>query len=185
MKKCFYSTFLFVFIFFALQTNLPGQTTEDRVVKVRKMYAEVQALLKNNTSSKCSTGKSFLYQGEGPEELQNIEFRVDQAASVCNLLKGYQYHNGRFKGYDWLNKYEIYLLNGKVFFAYIEFTAESCSKETRLYFNELGYIVKYLEKTAGCEEDDGSREIKDKNKIRSAESDIRDTISKIQDIVKK
>lgn len=183
--KSFPFNVLFVFIFCALQINVTGQTTQERVAMIRKMYAEVQTFLKNSASAKCSNGKSILYFGEGPEELQNVEFRVDQNTSICNLPKGYQYLKGRFKGFDWLNNYEIFLLNGKVFFAYIErAVVESCSMETRLYYNESGYIIKYLEKTTSCEEDDGSREIKNKDKIKTAEIDIADAISKIQDIIK-
>lgn len=185
MKNNFISSILFVCILSALQLSSFSQTTEERVAKIRKMYAEAQTFLKNSASAKCSTGKSILYFGEGPEELQNVEFRVDQNSSICNLPKGYQYLKGRFKGFDWLNNYEIFLLNGKVFFAYIEkAVAESCTTETRLYYNEFGYIVKYLEKTTGCEEDDGSREIKNKDEIKTAEIDIADAISKIQDIIK-
>lgn len=185
MTQYFNTIILFVFTFCAFQINVSGQTTEERVAIIRKMYAEVQTFLKNSASVKCSNEKSIFYFGEGPEELQNIEFRVDQNTSICNLNKGYQYLKGRFKGFDWLDNYEIFLFKGKVFFAYIERAlVESCSMETRLYYNESGYVIKYLEKTTGCEEDAGSREIKNKDKIKTAEIDIADAISKIQDIIK-
>lgn len=173
---------LFVLMLSALQITAFGQTTEERIGKIRKMYAEAQAFLKNTASLKCANGKSFIYESFDPNS-EKIKF--DQFASICGLPKGYQYYNGRFRGYDWMTNYEIYLLNGKVFFAYIEFRVESCTNETRLYYNELGSIIRYLEKTERCEEDDGSREIKDKNKIKSTEDDIVSTISKIQNMIKK
>lgn len=173
---------IIIFLFFNLMYTASAQSVESRVSTIRKMYAEVQGILKNTSSIKCLNGKTVTYESLN-EESDKIKF--DQIATKCDLPKGYQYYKGEFTGYEWYSKYYIYLLNNKPFFVLIEFGGEGCTINSRLYYNEEGKIIKYLESKENCEEGNGTKDIKDKKHFEALEKDIFENIVKIQGMIKK
>lgn len=173
---------LFGFLFFSLiYTSAKGQSVETRVGAIRKMYAEVQAILKNTSSSKCTNAKWDTYEALN-EESDKIKF--NQIVTKCDLPKGYQYYKAEFTGYEWYTRDYIYFFNGKPFFVLIEFRGEGCSIISRLYYNESGNIIKYLESKENCDEGNGSKEIKDKKQFEDLEKQILSDVIKIQSKVK-
>ena len=161
---------------FMFTITVHSQNKEQRIAVIRQMYSEAQSLIQNKKEVKCSNGNSPNYESLNPES-EKIKF--DQPMKKCTLPKFYTVYEASFRGFHWYENIFIYLKSGKVFFAYFESGGEGCEKTDRVYLDEMGNIIRYLEKTENCEENNGSKELKDKESIIGIKNKI---LSKIKEI---
>lgn len=154
-----------------------SQTKEQRIDVIRKMYTEAQRLIQDNKEAKCSKGNKPNYESFNPES-EKVKF--DQPMKKCILPKNYTVYEASFNGYHWYENIFIYLKKEKVFFVFFKSGGEGCETEDRIYFDEMGNIIRYLEKTANCEENNISKEITDKQSLTRIKNEIDSKIKEIE-----
>lgn len=138
----------YVFAIFILGSRLvvSAQNPDARIAQIKQMFATATQNEKNIKNSNCKSGSKTTYDG-----LVKKEYPFKQSGKICKLPQGYAIYYGDFKGYDWMQKTTCYLKDGKLFFIYIERSAEACADEIRLYFDKNGKAIRALEKSNDCD----------------------------------
>jgi hypothetical protein len=155
-----------------------SQVKNERVQQIKKMYAEVNELLKNNNEETCTSAKEIVTDKFSPE---SEEIPFEQTYQTCRLAKGYDVALADLSGYEWGSSYTIYRFNSKIFFAFISSGAEACATETRVYFDTNENPIKVLEKTNNCDGNEVSlsTEIMDPKAINATIEDVTTVFKKV------
>lgn len=154
-----------------------SQEKNERIQQIKKMYAEVNELMKNNNKVNCKSAKEIVYDSFSPES-EKIPF--DQTYQACQLTKGYEVLTANLSGYEWGSGYYMYRINKKLFFAFVSSGAEACATETRIYFDSNENPIKVLEKSNNCDGNEVSisTEIKDATAIKTSDEDVKTVLNK-------
>ena len=139
--------YLVLFGLFYCFVPAAAQEKNPRILEIKTMYAEVNKLNAGNAGKSCKNAKMTEYSGFSPDSEQ---LPFEQTAKRCKLSNGYEYVEGKFRGYEWGEDYFFYRRNGSVFFVFIQSNVEACSDEIRVYFDTSGRIIRLLEKTNDC-----------------------------------
>ena len=139
--------YLVLFGLFYCFVPAAAQEKNPRILEIKSMYAEVNKLNSASAAKSCKNARKTEYSGFSPESEQ---MPFEQTAKRCKLANGYEYIEGKFRGYEWSEDYFFYLRNGSVFFVFVQSSAEACSDETRVYYDTSGRIIRLLEKTNDC-----------------------------------
>jgi hypothetical protein len=127
------------FLLVASQCFCQTNKTPNRIAEIKNWYKEIQSIgLKN-----CSTDSYIVYDRLSPETSQ-IPFT--QRIKSCSLNDRFSVLQGEFNLYESIEKVNVYLQHGKIFFVFIELSAEAYSAEYRYYCDTNENIILELNK---------------------------------------
>jgi len=141
------------------------QSIENRIKDIKKMYAEIGSVQKNEGNEDCrngSVGKISEINFEGT--------KIYQKSTLCNYSNGYKKLILNQQGWEWSSTTEYYFKNGTLFFIFSN-ELDLCNKnEFRFYFDLVGNAIKILEKASTCENQNNIKnveiyEVKRKNEL--------------------
>ncbi|MFN5641401.1 MAG: hypothetical protein ACK4V4_10380 [Sphingobacteriales bacterium] len=141
------STLFFLLFLIFSTSSVQSQSTEARILEIRKMFAEVNSLHKQTSSSNCARGTRGRESDINPEGT-----RTYQKATRCSYAKGYSKVVYNKSGWEYNTSYEFYLKNGRIFFIYGVENGLCSTSEYRFYYTENGTLIKILDKTNNCDD---------------------------------
>ena len=127
--------------FFFLNTQCFCQTGKpsNRISEIKNWYKEIQSVgLKN-----CTSNNYIVYDGLSPETSQ---YPFTQKIKRCSVNERFSVMQGEFNLYESIEKVNVYLLHGKIFFVFIQLSAETYSAEYRYYCDTNEKIILELKK---------------------------------------
>lgn len=147
MNSNFQHLLIFISIFTFSALTVRSQSNEARILEIRKMFAEVNALHKQTSSSNCARGTRGRESDINPEGT-----RTFQKATRCSYAKGYSKVVFNLSGWEYSTSYEYYFKNGRIFFIYGVENGLCSTSEYRFYYTEAGSLIKILDKTNNCDD---------------------------------
>jgi hypothetical protein len=157
------------------------QSIENRIKDIKKMYAEIGSVQKNEGNKDCKNGSVG--------KISEINFegtKIYQKSTFCNYSNGYRKLILYQQGWEWSSTTEYYFKNGMLFFVFSN-ELDLCNKsEFRLYFDIDGNAIRILEKASTCENENNIKNVeiydfKRKNElIKMVRDDLKKGLSLVE-----
>lgn len=114
-----------------------------RAAEIKRMYAEVQGLLRNSSNVSCIEAKRIEYDDPEPD----YNYPHEQFARHCTLPLNYSVYSATLRGHESLEDVTFYFKGKQLFFVYSEGGAESFAFEQRSFYDERGNVLQLIERT--------------------------------------
>jgi hypothetical protein len=148
----------------------------DRIYQIKEMYKLINSL----EIIDVKRGRGVTNRGgsidEGEDKIENLH-----NAKITYYDQGFSILSGNFTEYESEESVLIYLRNNDLFFCVFSYSAEGCTHQYRLYFDQNRNVLKMTFRQKNCEGSNNETiDILDNSEIRRIKRDMLNYKSQIE-----
>ena len=145
------------------------QSVEDRIIEIREFYSKIEIARRKKDNCISAT------KGEGQV----------WTAEECKWADGFSFQWISHHGLGWRMSTSFYYKGDQLFFVFVDIVDEGAYRETRVYYDREGEVIRMLEKYEDQSMEDGpeSKEFTDESVKQRKLSSIADDLKKLNTLL--